>query len=79
MQSIRRLAPADRGAAATLCSLFAETADGLGAEAGDLGAWLTDDRNVMIGAWVDGEPAGMVYGYRLPRPDGRADMLLLAP
>jgi len=46
-------------------------------DAGAMGAWLADDHNVMVGAWVGDEPAGMAYGYHLARPDGGADMLLL--
>ena len=70
---IRVLVPGDEAAATTLTALFADPAS----VPGDLGRWLADDHNVMVGAWQDGKPAGMAYGYHLARPDSQADMLLL--
>jgi ribosomal protein S18 acetylase RimI-like enzyme len=73
MATLRRLGMNDSDAAGELTRLFADPDAG----PGDLPAWLANESNVMIGAWLDDEPAGMVYGYFLPRPDARADMLLL--
>lgn len=70
---LRVLGPGDEKAATTLTALFADP----GAVPGDLETWLADDRNVMVGAYRDGEPAGMAYGHHLPRPDAQPDMLLL--
>lgn len=40
-------------------------------------AWLTDERNLAVAAFVDGRPVGLAYGYRLERLDLRPDGLLL--
>lgn len=70
---IRVLHPGDERAATTLTALFADAAS----VPGNLEAWLADDHNLMLGAWLDGQPAGMAYGHHLPRPDSQPDMLLL--
>ena len=69
----RRLGPADAGAAVALVATFFEQPAG----EDSLRAWLADDDRVMIGVWQDDEPAGILYGYFLARPDGLPDMLLV--
>ncbi len=73
MTTIRRVGVDDADEARELTRLFADPEAG----PGDLAAWLAAKSNVMIGAWEDQQPVGMVYGYFLPRPDDQPDMLLL--
>ncbi len=40
-------------------------------------AWLSQATNVAIAGWHNDEPAGLLWGYFLPRPDGQDDMLLI--
>ena len=70
---VRVLGPGDEAD----CVRFVALADRAPMDLKDSATWLADDHNVMVGALVDGEPAGMVYGYHLARPDTRADMLLV--
>jgi len=67
---VRRLGPDEADLARTLVAAIDRTP-------GDIAAWLADDRNVMVAALVDGAPAGMAYGYQLPRVDDRPVALLL--
>ena len=73
MTRIVRLGPGDVQDARRLVHAFL----GEPARPVDLRGWLWDRRNVMVGAFEEGEPAGLVYGHHLPRPDATGDMLLL--
>jgi ribosomal protein S18 acetylase RimI-like enzyme len=38
---------------------------------------LADDRHYLVAAYVDSEPVGLVFGYRLSRLDGRPPMMFV--
>jgi GNAT superfamily N-acetyltransferase len=73
MPVIRRLSPDDSEEATRFVELFGTPEAGLK----DLTPWLAIDSNVMIGAWIDETPAGLVFGYHLPHLEARPDMFLL--
>ena len=70
--AVLRLTPDD----AELAGALAETVGGDRPKADDMREWLAEPTVVAIGAWVDAQPAGFVWGHLLPRYD-RAPMLLL--
>ncbi len=65
MITTRRLGPADTQDAPVFMRRFGHPERELIDEL----IWLGEARHVLIAAWIGGEPAGMVYGYALPRFD----------
>jgi ribosomal protein S18 acetylase RimI-like enzyme len=43
----------------------------------DLAALVGDERAYLLGAYVDGAPVGLAYGYCFPRLDGPRPMMFL--
>ncbi len=77
---VRRLTVGDEDAACRLIEEVKFVLDDRGGESlapTDVCALLADARAYLLGAYVEGQPAGMAYGYCFPRLDGPRPMMFL--
>lgn len=71
--NIEKFATGDESQAKVLLAAFKEHV--LSADA--MASFLASEGNYLVGAFIDGLPAGFAIAYWLERPDGKADMLFL--